>query len=130
MSDITTLIARVRNGDPVAASALADLVECDLFRAGFGVTSGTEAPSRRRGGDKLAGTRAVRNEGIRDFAALLGSDLLLEQRAQQVIREFARFRPNATDENRGPKRQALRRIIDTGLPIPGLRQVKRIIGGK
>jgi hypothetical protein len=125
---ITNLIERIRDGDTDAALELADVVE-----------AATRTPDRRvgaalmpksRGGEPRwrAQQRSIRDDGFRDLAELVGTDLSLEQRAQEVIRKVTRYRPTPTDQSGSPERRVLHQIAETGLPVPSLRHLKRILG--
>jgi hypothetical protein len=81
-----------------------------------------------RGGDRRGGNRTARNLAIREYAELLGSDLSLEGKAKTIIAKHARYSPMPGDASRGGERQVLARIAATELPVPGPRQLRRILG--
>jgi hypothetical protein len=83
--------------------------------------------TRPRGGDHRSDKRARRDEALRDFATLLGADLSLEDRAAQIIGKVTRYRPTARDKQGSSERRLLHRIAETGLPVPGERQMRRIL---
>lgn len=113
--------------DPAAAVRLAGrLIEAAAWRLDA-ARGAPDTPPPRRGGDRLPDRRRRRNEGLRDLAALLGADLSLEQRAAEVIAKAGRYRPAQLDASGSTERQALRRISDAGLPLPGRRQLRRIL---
>jgi hypothetical protein len=97
MTEIANLIARTRQRDPEPAIALADLVEATLIPPQK--TGGALRARRSRGGDSKGEERAKRNDALRDLAQLIGADLSLEQRAQEIIRKTGRYRPAPSDES-------------------------------
>lgn len=121
-ADLAALIERVRAaGDMAAALELAALIEATLVRA-----------PRRRGGEPRwrAEARAKRDDALRDLAQLIGADLSLEQRATELSRRIGRYRAVPTDADGSAMRQVLHRIAKTGVPVPRLRQLKRILREK
>lgn len=127
-AEIAALIERVRKvGDPDAARELADLVEQAMAMPDKRV--GAAFKIRRKGGEprRRAERRVARDNAIRDLARAIGSDLSLEQQALAIVRRTSRYRAAPYDESGDGERQALRRIADTGLLVPGQRQVKRIL---
>lgn len=117
--DIADLLDRVRAGDIDAGRALADVVERQLQRN-----------LRRPGGDQSAAVRADRNDALREFAALLGNDLSLSRRAEEVVSRVSRYRPLPDDANRVGERGLLHRMWRTGLlHRMTVRQVRRILAG-
>jgi hypothetical protein len=116
------LIARTRQGDPVAAAALADLAERQLLVA--------PAPTRpQRGGEPAWRTelRAQRDSALRELAQLVGADLSLEQCAAWLIRRITTYRPLPSDASGSVERRALNRVATSGLRVPGKRQLRRIL---
>jgi hypothetical protein len=89
-----------------------------------------QTPSPPRGGDPKAACRSTRNEGVRALGDLLSADLSLEQRAHEIAGKVRRYRPGADDEHGGAERQALHQIRSAGLPVPGTRQLRRILAGE
>jgi hypothetical protein len=95
-----------------------------------------EAP-KARGGDPRAAARgaravrddarAVRDEALQQLAGLLGGDLSLAAQAREIRRKATRYRPALGDESGKPERRALHRLAETGLGVPGRKQVERII---
>ena len=134
--DLAALIERARQRDPDAAAALADLVEHVIavpdrrVAAAFGM-------GRRGGVTKTYAERlAKRNRTLRTLAALLFDDgTPIEQRARELIRRVDRLITGAwLHEQRrvevasiGDERHLLREIAETDLPIPRLRQMKKIL---
>jgi hypothetical protein len=113
--------------DPLGAVALGHkLVGAGLLH----LERAAKTPRRRRGGDPSADLRAQRDGALRDFAALVGADLNLEQRAAAVISRADRYRPAPGDECGAPERRALQRLASIGLPLPGKRQLRRILGSE
>jgi hypothetical protein len=76
----------------------------------------------------MAEKRVRRDAALRDLAQLIGADLSLEQRAAEIIVRARRYRPAPSDEQGGAERRALHRIMETGLAVPGRRQLRRILG--
>jgi len=129
VTDLAALIARVREaGDPDAAQ-LAAIVEQVLATPDKRV--GAAFRVRRKGGEPRRRTerREARDCAIRDLAQTIGSDLSLEERAQEIIQRASRYRPAPCDASGSAERRALRQIAETGLPVPGERQLKRILIG-
>ena len=122
IADVAELIARTRQRDPDAAVALADLVEAQFLPS-------TDGVRRRRGGDPKAARRTERNEAVRALGALLSTELSLERQAREIIRKLRRYRPAVGDENRDGERGVLHQLANSGLPLPGTRQLKRILAG-
>jgi hypothetical protein len=60
---------------------------------------------------------------------LLGGGLSLRRKAQQVAAKVCRYRPHPRDREGSTERRALRKIAETGVPMPGLRQLRRILSG-
>jgi hypothetical protein len=89
--------------------------------------SDTAGKGCSRGGDRRRGNRTARNLAIREYAELLGGELSLETKAREIIARAARYRPVSGDESRGGERQVLARIAATELPVPGPRQLRRIL---
>jgi hypothetical protein len=127
--DIGELIIRARQHDPDAAVALADLVEGALADPGRRVSAAFKI--RHKGGEakSRADRRGLRDEALRELAELTGADLLLEQQAQEILRKTRRYRSAPADPTGSTERRALHRIAASGLPVPGLRQLKRILSG-
>ena len=143
MSDLIELLERAREGDPGAAVALADFVEnalADPVRTAFRIgrraaalncterRSIRDAPANapRRGGDRRARLRAERDAGLRELASLLGANLSLTRRAEEIVARMTRYQLHPNDQDCGT-RQTLHRLAKTGLAIPGSRQVRRIL---
>jgi hypothetical protein len=84
----------------------------------------------QRGGDPKAEYRSARNEAVRALGALLSADLSLEQQAREIASKVGRYRPSADDEHGDAERQALHQIHCVGLLLPGIRQLRRILGGE
>jgi hypothetical protein len=82
----------------------------------------------RSSGDRRRSNRTIRNLAIREYVELLGGELALETKAREIIAKAARYRPVSGDESRGGERQVLARIAATELPVPGTRQLRRILG--
>jgi hypothetical protein len=82
---------------------------------------------RRRGGDALRDQRKRRNEALCDLGRLVGAELSLEQQAARIVAKAVRYRPAPDDRCGGAERQALLRLATSGLPLPGRRQVRRIL---
>jgi hypothetical protein len=123
IDNLADLIARARQHDPDAVLALADLVEASLGHLGHAL------PRRRRGGDPMEEKRVRRDAALRDLARLISADLSLEQRAAEIIVRARRYRPAPSDDQASSaERRVLHRIAETGLPVPGRRQLRRILG--
>jgi hypothetical protein len=112
---------------PVRAVALAgELIEAAVPKLG-NVTeeNSTKLRGRRRGGDPRADKRQQRNEDIRALARLTGNGKPLPQVAQDLITRCERYQP--MPEETSPDRILLRRISDTGLPVPRKRRLIDIL---
>ena len=83
---------------------------------------------RRCGGDPKAARRTERNEAVRALGALLSAELSLERQVREIIRKVRRYRPAAGDENGDGEFGVLHQLANSGLPLPGTRQLKRILG--
>lgn len=109
---------------PVRAIAVAgELIEAARRRLAAPVKR------RSRGGDPWPEMRARRDEALRDLALLIAADLSLEQRAARVVDKAKRYCPTPADHSGNAERQALARIAGAGLPVPGPRQLRRILDG-
>ena len=83
-------------------------------------------PQRRRGGDAQAARRQRRDENLRKLAEFRHRDgEPLSAVARKIIDHQRRFQPMA--EETDPERLAMLEIRNCGLPIPGERQLLRII---
>jgi hypothetical protein len=104
--------------DPAAAARLADLVAEAIRRPGG------------RAAFKVvqAGLHADRDQALAELGALVGADLSLSRRAEIVIGKIDRYRPLPVDAMGSAERRVLNRIAATGLPIPGKRQLRKILG--
>jgi hypothetical protein len=77
----------------------------------------------------MAEKRIRRDAALRDLAQLIGVDLSLEQRATEILAKASRYRPAPSDDQTSSaERRALHRIMETGLAVPGRRQLRRILG--
>jgi hypothetical protein len=112
VSYIHDLLAETRGGNQEAAQELVDFVEHvlgdpkRLVGSAFGLT--------HRGGDKRKPERAARNAILRERSRRLAPDLLTEQRARAIESDL----------------DLLRKIKETGLKMPGRRQLRNIIGSR
>ena len=73
-----------------------------------------------------------RNAALRALAAALYADTPIEHQAREIMREANRY---AAAVRRGEmvnsqKRVLLAQIIETGLPVPRLRQMKKILAAR
>ena len=80
---------------------------------------------KRRGGDRQAEKRRQRDEDIRALARLTGGGKPLPQVAQDLMKRCERYQPMS--EETSPDRVLLRRISDTGLPVPRKRRLIDIL---
>jgi delta 1-pyrroline-5-carboxylate dehydrogenase len=131
--DIANLIERARERDPVAAAELAEIVERAIEHPEqrVGAALGLR---RRKGGEPAwrAARRTERDGALRELAQLIGTDLSLEECADMIVRKATRYlaAPHCPADGDGAERGVLARIAGTGLPVPGLRHLKRILAEK
>ena len=110
-----------------AVSLAGELIAAAARRLDAALAPREDLSPQRRGGDPRRHKRAERDNALRALDALLGADLPLEQRARQIIFRVGRYHPTGSDKQASEERRALHQITVTGLPVPGLRQVKRIL---
>ena len=113
---------------PLRAVGLADeLLRAATPKLGTGAQpAARSAPQRRRGGDAQAARRQGRDENLRKLAEFWHRDgEPLSAVARKIIDHQRRFQPMA--EETDPERLAMLEIRNCGLPIPGERQLLRII---
>lgn len=84
-------------------------------------------PAPRRGGDASHHQRIRRDEALRDLARFIGAELSFEQQAARIVAKAQRYQPASDDGHGGAEREALHRLSTAGLPVPGKRQVRRIL---
>ena len=106
---------------PVRAVALAR----ELLTAAVPKLNVTAKSTKRRGGDPQAQQRRQRDEDIRALARLTGGGKPLPQVAQDLIKRCERYQPMPKETS--PDRVLLRRISDTGLPVPRKRRLIDIL---
>lgn len=108
--------------DPLRAMALAgDLIAAALLH----LRRAAEPRRRRRGGDLHDARRRKRNAALCALAPLVAPGLSLEQQARIVIDRVLRYHPAAGET--GADRQLMGQIKATGLPLPSVDRVARII---
>ena len=135
-SDLAALIARTRQRDPVAALMLADLVESVVAIPQRRV--GAAFQLKRRGGEPgwRASRRTQRDDAFRALARLLYAHLPIEQQARALVRKAERYIADGWPHERrsepgaNAERTLLRRIGESGLDIPGPRQMRKILAGR
>ena len=112
---------------PVRAVALAgELIEAAVPKLGNLVEEKSMTGLvKRRGGDRQAQRRRQRDDDIRALARLTGNGKPLPQVAQDLIKRCERYQPMPTETS--PDRILLRRISDTGLPVPRKRRLLDIL---
>jgi hypothetical protein len=81
--------------------------------------------TRRRGGDPYKARRRKRDEAVCALASLIAPERPLEQQARAVIDRVVRYRPVPGEVS--ADRQLLSQIRETGLPIPRVDRVARIL---
>jgi len=113
---------------PVRAIAIAEeLIRAALPKIGKEARpSARSAPQRRRGGDAQAARRQGRDENLRKLAEFWHRDgEPLSAVATKIVDRQRRFQP--MPEETDPERLAMLEIRNSDLPIPGVRQLLRII---
>jgi len=113
---------------PVRAIAIAgDLIRAALPKIGNEAQlPARSAPQHRRGGDAQAARRQGRDENLRKLAEFRHRDgEPLSAVARKIIDHQRRFQP--MPEETDPERMAMLEIRNSGLSIPGVRQLLRII---
>jgi hypothetical protein len=112
---------------PVRAVALAgELIEAAVPKLGNVMDENSMTrQAKRRGGDRQAQKRRQRDDDFRALADLTGKGKPLPQVAQDLIKRCERYQP--MPEETSPDRILLRRISDTGLPVPGKRRLIDIL---
>jgi len=124
----TGLLALLANTSTVLATIEAEAATAATPALDPASPTHARTRDRRRGGDPRSGRRRQRDDALCDVAALLGADLSLGQRAAEVIARARRYRPAPLDDSTGSaERKALHRLADVGLPLPGRRQLRRIL---
>jgi hypothetical protein len=126
-TDIPTLLARARAHDPEAVEALADLIEAAVVdperrvgaALGIGRHSGISA--------ERAALIAERDDALRELASVIAPGLPFGEQAASIAQRAMRYRPATIDRGGSAERQALHRLVVTGLPVPGIRHLKRIL---
>jgi hypothetical protein len=118
MTDIAGLIEHAGQCD--ARVAPPKPVEYELAETG---------PRRQRAGDPFARRRAERDDGLRELALLLGGSRSFTRRAREVAAKVRRYRPHPRDHDGSTERRVLHRLSQTGMRMPGLRQLRRILSG-
>jgi hypothetical protein len=131
-SGIDELIARARQRDPEAAAALVALVEDVIANPGRRVGAAFRLKARGSEPGWRVRRRAKRDNALRALA-LLYADLPLEQQARLLMQKAARFlaagwpHDQRRQDGASKERSLLRQIGESGLPIPQLRQMKKIL---
>ena len=113
---------------PLRAIAIAnELIGAALRKIGNEARpSARSAPQRRRGGDAQAARRQGRDENLRKLAEFWHRDgEPLSAVATKIVDRQRRFQP--MPEETDPERLAMLEIRNSDLPIPGVRQLLRII---
>jgi hypothetical protein len=110
---------------PVRAVALAgELIEAAVPKLNV-VEERSMTKGKNRGGDRQAQKRRQRDDDIRALARLTGEGKPLPQVAQDLMKRCERYQP--MPEETSPDRVLLRRISDTGLPVPRKRRLIDIL---
>src|SRR5437762_8758527 len=114
--------------EPVRAVALAgELIRAALPKLGVvEKNSIVSAPKRRRGGDPFAKQRGELHHGLRALAHFRKQPgKPLADVAEEIIEQQQRYQPMAKETD--PERLEMLRVRNTGLRVPGVRQVVSII---
>jgi len=110
--------------DPPDAGLLRLAADATVVLAALGEAGSLPAP--RRGGDPLAARRAQRDAALRQLAAAIGgADAPAERLARDLTARLVRYRPASVEVT--PERLAMRAVIDTGLPVPGIERLRKIL---
>ena len=123
---IVKLVDRARDLDPEAVEELAARVEVAVAAPDRSVA--VAFGLRRRGGEQPQRTAARRGRDRAIKALAPGGDLPLEQQARLVSQKLARYRPDPRDAQSQSERRWLWEARQSGLPDPGKRQIRRILG--
>jgi hypothetical protein len=84
------------------------------------------AHARGRGGDPYHEQRAIRDEALRQIAAMARSaGVPAEQIARDLAARLARYQPAPAEA--APDRVLMREIVATGLPVPGPDRLRHIL---
>ena len=111
---------------PARAVALAgELIQAAVPKLGNVVEESSMTKGKNRGGDRQAEKRRQRDDDIRALARLTGGGKPLPQVAQDLMKRCERYQPMS--EETSPDRVLLRRISDTGLPVPRKRRLIDIL---
>jgi hypothetical protein len=111
---------------PARAVALAgELIQAAVPKLGNVVEESSMTKGKNRGGDRQAEKRRQRDDDIRALARLTGGGKPLPQVAQDLMKRCERYQP--MPEETSPDRVLLRRISDTGLPVPRKRRLIDIL---
>jgi hypothetical protein len=111
---------------PARAVALAgELIQAAVPKLGNVVEESSMTKGKNRGGDRQAEKRRQRDDDIRALARLTGGGKPLPQVAQDLMKRCERYQP--MPEETSPDRVLLRRIGDTGLPVPRKRRLIDIL---
>jgi hypothetical protein len=132
MTDLADLLARARQRDPEAALALADLIEGAIAVPERRISAAFKLKPRGGVSEHRATLISERNAALRALAALFYGETPIERQAREVIREVNRYAAAARSGEmvNGRKRILLAQIIETGLPVPRLRQMKKILAAR
>jgi hypothetical protein len=115
---------------PVRAVALAgELIEAAVSKLNVGensaFTSETKQAKRRRGGDRKAEQRRIRDDKIRALAPIVAPGKPVEQQARDITGRLARYRPMPNETS--PERRLMQELVETGLPV-GADRIRKILG--
>jgi len=128
MADLDTLIDRARDLDADAVREVLDRIEDALTEPGR--TVAVAFGLRRRGGEQPHRT-VIRRGRDRAIKALTpGEGLPLEEQARIVTQKLGRYRPDPKDAQSNGERRLLWEIAQSGLRLPGKRQLNRILKGE
>ncbi len=81
---------------------------------------------RRRGGDRQSETRRRRDEALVALAGMIAPGASIRRQAEQVVSRLSRYHPAPHEE--APDRVLMAEITATGLSLPGVDQIRKIIG--
>jgi hypothetical protein len=81
---------------------------------------------RRRGGDRRSETRHRRDEAIVALGRILAPGASARRQAEQVVCRLNRYQPAPGEQS--PDRELMAEIVGTGLDLPSVDRVRKIIG--
>jgi hypothetical protein len=128
-ANLDELLARARQHDPEVAFALAELIEGAIAVPDRRISAAFRL--KRRGGvsEHRATLISERDQALRALARLLYDDLPPAERARSILCKARRYfaATHSADDGNCPERALLQRIARTGIPLPGMRHLRRIL---